>query len=137
MLEIEGLLNICFGYGFLFLKTKLAAFCLKAKSLQCVVLDFSCSLFSILPFNQKRTVKKTQAPKRKKDVPVRYQIEITEEQAEHLWQNEISVMLSACIQGRDGGIPDDTILPFDLNSDLPDEEQMLVADLLFNLQCTC
>jgi len=76
---------------------------------------------------QKRTVKKTQAPKRKKDVPVRYQIEITEEQAEHLWQNEISVMLSACIQGRDGGIPDDTILPFDLNSDLPDEEQILNA----------
>ena len=35
-------------------------------------------------------------------------------------------MLSARIQGRDGGIPDDAILPFDLDSDVPNEEQMLV-----------
>ena len=104
------------------------AFYLDVKSLQFVELDFLCSFLSILSFNQKKTVKrKTQAPKRKEDVPVRCPIEITEEQAEHLWQNEISIMLSACIQGRDGRIPVDTIVPFDLNSDLPDEEQMLVV----------
>lgn len=48
------------------------------------------------------------------------------EQAEILWRDEISPILSARIQGRDGGIPNDIVTPFDLTSDAPTEEQVYV-----------
>ena len=85
-----------------------------------------CNLFLTLSARKTKKVKrKARGSKKKQLTPLRNcPIEISQEQAEALWQNELSIMLSARIQGRDGGIPDDTILPFDLDTDIPDEEQM-------------
>ena len=61
-------------------------------------------------------------------------IQITEEQAEKLWHSEVSTMLSARLQGREGGIPDDIVIPFDLNSDAPTDEQVYVIVVFAKFQ---
>ena len=85
--------------------------------------------FTSLSKQTKKVKKKVRVPKKK--AVARCPIEISEEQLENLWQNEVSVVLSARIQGRDGGIPDDIITPFDPTSDAPNNEQMLVIITFF------
>eukprot|EP00794_Sanderia_malayensis_P003457 gene3457-3953_t len=69
-----------------------------------------------------RRVKKKPRPQSQ-----RCPIDITGEQAENLWQDTVSVELSACLQGRERDISDHGIIPFDPLSDVPVEDQVTMA----------
>ncbi|XP_065054069.1 protein timeless homolog isoform X2 [Rhopilema esculentum] len=71
----------------------------------------------------RKTVKKSKSTLNSKICP----IEIPLQQAETLWEDEISVSLSARMQGRDGGLPDLDAIPFDAISEVPVEEQIIQA----------
>ncbi len=72
-------------------------------------------------FQTKKVVKR--ARKKPTNQKKRCPIEVTAEQADDLWQDTVSVNLSACIQGREGGISQDVIVPFDPVSDVSVDEQ--------------
>lgn len=52
-------------------------------------------------------------------------VQMTAEQLDELWENDLAPNLSALIQGHDA-LPTDVSSPFDISSDVPVEEQRFV-----------